>query len=83
MDSLAFFGLMPAAVIDNGTRANQQVVTGTLGTIAAEAAAAQLEGPALVIVGTVVTLRDKLQWFEGERSTSNLAERSISTELLI
>ncbi|NNF78823.1 MAG: uroporphyrinogen-III C-methyltransferase [Rhizobiales bacterium] len=74
---------LPAAVIDNGTRANQQVVAGTLGTIASDAVAAELKGPALVIIGSVVSLREKLQWFEGERSTSNLAERSISTDLLI
>ncbi len=54
---------MPAAVIDNGTRDTQRVVTGTLGDLAARAAAANLEGPAIVIVGTVVTLREKLSWF--------------------
>jgi siroheme synthase len=28
------------------------------------AAAAQLRAPTLIIIGTVVTLRDKLRWFE-------------------
>ena len=74
---------LPAAVIDNGTRANQQVVAGTLGTIADDVAAAELKGPALTVIGSVVSLREKLQWFEGEKSAPNLAERSISTELLI
>ncbi len=74
---------LPAAIVDNGTRSNQQVITGTLGTIAADGAKAELKGPALVIIGTVVSLREKLQWFEGEQSASNLAERSISTELLM
>ncbi|TAK48989.1 MAG: uroporphyrinogen-III C-methyltransferase [Xanthobacteraceae bacterium] len=51
---------LPAALIENGTRANQRVLTGTLGTIADQAAAAAIKGPAIIILGTVVTLRDKL-----------------------
>lgn len=51
---------MPAAIIDNGTRPNQRVVSGTIETLAELAARAQLHGPAIIIVGTVVTLRDKL-----------------------
>ncbi len=74
---------LPAAVIDNGTRANQQVVAGTLQTIADIVAAAEFKGPALVIIGSVVSLREKLQWFEGEAATPNLSQRSIATELLI
>lgn len=54
---------MPAAVIDNGTRQRQRVVTGALADIAAKTQAAALKGPAIIIIGTVVTLRDKLQWF--------------------
>ena len=74
---------LPAAIIDNGTRENQKVVTASLAKLAGAAGAAELEGPALVIIGTVVELRDKLQWFEGEQGAPNLAERSISPELLI
>ncbi len=51
---------MPAAIIDNGTRPNQRVVTGTIETLAEKAAKARLHGPAIIIVGTVVTLREKL-----------------------
>ncbi len=54
---------LPAAVIDNGARPNQRVVTGTLRTIAADARAAGLRGPTIIIVGTVVTLRNKLNWY--------------------
>lgn len=50
----------PVAVIDNGTRPNQRVVTGTIATIAELAAKANLHGPALTIVGSVVSLREKL-----------------------
>lgn len=51
---------LPAAVIDNGTRPNQTVIAGTLSTLADQAAAARLRGPAIIIVGSVVTLRDKM-----------------------
>ncbi|MGO9458849.1 MAG: siroheme synthase CysG [Rhodomicrobium sp.] len=51
---------MPAAIVDNGTRPNQRVVTGTIEALAGLAAKARLHGPAIIIIGTVVTLRDKL-----------------------
>ncbi len=54
---------LPAAIVDNATRANQRVVVGALGTLAAKARAAELGGPSIVIIGTVVTLRDKLDWY--------------------
>jgi len=54
---------LPAAVVDNGTRERQQVVSGTLSDVADRVAKAEFEGPAILIVGTVVTLRDKLSWF--------------------
>jgi len=57
---------LPAAVVDNGTRPNQQVVTGTLATLAERVAAAELPGPAIIIIGTVVSLRDKLAWRSAE-----------------
>ena len=53
---------MPAAVVDNATRAAQRVVVGTLGTLDEKTRRAELRGPAIIIVGTVVTLRDKLDW---------------------
>jgi uroporphyrin-III C-methyltransferase/precorrin-2 dehydrogenase/sirohydrochlorin ferrochelatase len=53
---------LPAAIIDNATRPNQRVVVGTLGTLAEKARAAELGGPSIIIVGTVVTLRDALDW---------------------
>jgi uroporphyrin-III C-methyltransferase / precorrin-2 dehydrogenase / sirohydrochlorin ferrochelatase len=53
---------LPTAIVDNATRAAQRVVVGTLGTLAAKAREAELSGPAIIIIGTVVTLRDKLDW---------------------
>ena len=54
---------LPAAVIAHGTRANQRVVTGTLATIATLAAQADLQSPALIVVGEVVSLQPTLAWF--------------------
>lgn len=55
----------PAALVENGTRPGQRVVTGTLATLPERAAAAGIRPPALLIVGEVVALADKLAWFEG------------------
>lgn len=54
----------PAAVLARATTADQRVVTGTLGDIAVRAHEAGIENPALLVVGDVVALRDKLAWFE-------------------
>ncbi len=61
---------LPAAVVDNATRPSQRVVVGTLQTLAAQARAAELKGPSILIIGTVVTLRDKLDWYVPETSAS-------------
>ena len=53
----------PAAVVENGTRESQRVITGTLASLPGKSAEAGIEGPALIIVGSVVTLKDKLSWF--------------------
>ena len=53
----------PAAVIENGTRAGQRVITGTLKTLLDKTTEAEVKSPALIIIGSVVTLRDKLSWF--------------------
>jgi len=57
-------GDMPAAVIRWGTTPHQQVVTATVGTLPDRAEQAGLGPPALVIIGRVVALREKLAWFE-------------------
>ncbi len=54
----------PAAAIRWGTTPSQRVVTATAQTLAAAAEAAGLEPPVMVVIGPVVALRDKLNWFE-------------------
>ncbi len=54
----------PAAMVQWGARAEQRVVTATLGTIAAAVRAAGLGSPAILFVGDVVGLRDGLAWYD-------------------
>ncbi|MEP7341959.1 MAG: uroporphyrinogen-III C-methyltransferase [Acidobacteriota bacterium] len=54
----------PAAVISWGTYKDQQTVTGTLADIADKVRREKVKAPALIVVGEVVRLREKLQWFE-------------------
>ena len=53
----------PAAIVQQGTRPQQQVVIGTLQNLPERALAAKLQAPTLIIVGGVVTLHQVLHWF--------------------
>jgi uroporphyrin-III C-methyltransferase/precorrin-2 dehydrogenase/sirohydrochlorin ferrochelatase len=55
----------PVAVISNGTTEAQRTAVAPLESIADEAASAGMAPPALIIIGDVVRMRDKLGWFEG------------------
>jgi uroporphyrinogen III methyltransferase/synthase len=54
----------PVALIRWGTWTRQEVLTGTLGAIAQLAEEAGFQPPALILVGEVVRLREKLRWFD-------------------
>jgi uroporphyrinogen III methyltransferase/synthase len=54
----------PAAVIERGTSLWQRTVTGTLTDIAHLARDARIKPPAILVVGGVVELRDRLKWWE-------------------
>ena len=54
----------PVAMIHRGTTGRQRSVAGTLGTIAALAAKEKMTPPVITVVGDVVKLRSKLNWFE-------------------
>jgi uroporphyrin-III C-methyltransferase/precorrin-2 dehydrogenase/sirohydrochlorin ferrochelatase len=62
----------PAGIIAQGTTANQRVITATLATIRDASADANLESPALLIVGEVVALHSALAWF-GNASAVDLS----------
>jgi uroporphyrinogen III methyltransferase / synthase len=54
----------PVAIVQWGTLGKQKSVSGTLATIAKFAATGKIVPPALTIIGDVVKLREKLNWFE-------------------
>ena len=54
----------PAAVVRNGTLPDQQTLLATLGTLPQRIAEARINPPALIVVGSVVNLHEKLSWFE-------------------
>ncbi|HXJ57488.1 MAG TPA: uroporphyrinogen-III C-methyltransferase [Verrucomicrobiae bacterium] len=54
----------PIALVRWGTTARQQSIQGTLGTIATLAADQKFSAPAVIVIGSVVNLRAKLNWFE-------------------
>jgi uroporphyrinogen III methyltransferase/synthase len=54
----------PVALVRWGTRPEQDVLTGTLADIAGKAYKEGFKAPAVIIVGDVVRLRDKLRWFD-------------------
>ena len=54
----------PAMAVRWGTRPDQEVVTGTLETLPLRIRERGLKPPATIIVGDVVSLRDKLSWYE-------------------
>jgi uroporphyrin-III C-methyltransferase len=53
----------PVAVLRWGTYESQQIVTGTLATIADIAAAEGLRPPSIIVIGEVVQLQKSLSWF--------------------
>jgi uroporphyrin-III C-methyltransferase len=71
----------PAAVIRWGTYEGQLTVTGTLGTIAADALNAGMRPPAVIVVGEVVKLRERLKWFE--QTSEGFDEKELETALAL
>jgi len=54
----------PVAVIKEGTRPEQETVVGSLEDIVAKVEEYHLVAPAIIVVGNVVRLREKLRWFD-------------------
>ncbi len=56
------------ALVENGTGVAQRVLVGTVSGLPAQVAAAEIQGPSLLIVGEVVRLREQLAWFGPDES---------------
>lgn len=68
----------PVAVISWGTTQAQQTVSGTLADI--EYRVAVIEPPAVIVIGEVVNLREKLEWFEPLPASEELVRFSRGDE---
>ena len=55
---------MPAAVVERGTTPAQRRISATLGTLPAVAEEAQVESPAVIVVGKVCALAEDFDWFD-------------------
>lgn len=56
----------PVALTRAGTTTAQQTVESTLASVAADVRTHRFTGPAVVVIGEVVGLREKLSWFESK-----------------
>ncbi|MEM3881708.1 MAG: uroporphyrinogen-III C-methyltransferase [Candidatus Bathyarchaeia archaeon] len=54
----------PVAIIEQGTSAKQRSVIGKLGTIAQTAKERDVKPPAVIVIGQVARLGEKLSWFK-------------------
>jgi len=61
---------LPIALIQQGTTQSQRVITSTLQTMPELIKNQDIQPPTLIIIGSVVSLHDKLKWFQPEDSTS-------------
>jgi uroporphyrin-III C-methyltransferase/precorrin-2 dehydrogenase/sirohydrochlorin ferrochelatase len=53
----------PVAIIENGTRLDQRIIITELSTLAGQVSSQQVQSPALLIIGEVVSLQRQLHWF--------------------
>jgi uroporphyrin-III C-methyltransferase len=54
----------PVAIIEKGTLNQQRTITGTINSIVNDAKKADIKPPAVIVIGEVVKLSRKLEWFK-------------------
>lgn len=54
----------PAAILQQGTTARQKKVVATVATLKEEALKENIQPPAVIVVGAVCTMAEKLSWYE-------------------
>jgi uroporphyrin-III C-methyltransferase / precorrin-2 dehydrogenase / sirohydrochlorin ferrochelatase len=64
----------PFALVENGTRPNQRIITGTLANLYECALQQNVQSPALLIIGEVAALSERLHWFGAEPLTEKRLE---------
>ena len=54
---------MPVAIVEKGTTSEQRVFTSTIQDVYEVSVVNEAKSPALLIIGEVVTLQKKLEWY--------------------
>ena len=67
----------PVALVHMGTFEEQRTVTGTLETIVDIAQQQKVKNPSIIIVGEVVSLREKISWFEQKLVSEKVLHESV------
>nr|AFI78388.1 siroheme synthase [uncultured bacterium ws101A12] len=86
VDGFARHGLdmsTAVAVIENGTRPDQRVVTGTLASIADRVAETGISSPSMILIGSVVTLHGSLGATSGADAAEPAHEMSILPDRVV
>lgn len=65
-------GDTPVAIIENGTRANQRVITGRLHDLPMLVQEHRVQAPSMLLIGEVAAMADTLHWF-GEHLSEEMA----------
>lgn len=72
----------PVAILENGTRPEQRVITGTLEQLAGLIEQHQVQSPALLVIGEVVSLQHKLAWYGQQTAGKSALNNSRRPALL-
>lgn len=73
-------GNTPVAIVERGTTANQRVVTGELNDLVELIKHNSIASPGLIIIGEVVALQQKLQWFGQSAVTTSFEQPLVQLE---
>ncbi len=66
----------PIGLVQKATRRDQRIYTGTLESMPGIVDTSDIKPPTLIIVGDVVGLQDKLNWYDSEQHWKAMEERS-------
>ncbi len=64
-------GSLPIALVENGTTPDQRSIYSDVSNMLADATIAGIASPAMLFIGEVVTLSDRLQWFGENTATTS------------
>lgn len=72
---------LPVAIIENGTTGRQRILHSTVSDLAEDAANAGILAPAMLLLGEVVAIGKRLQWFEGSAFAEGFSQTIADDEV--